>query len=173
MFDLCVREIPSILFFSVNVNVKKMKKWSMFVLTWRITLHNQRPCLEQGVGTILYQYLATKLLTNSQVRIEFLQFDFEKSLTEETDIKNMNCFLYVSCIYDIFWWVGRVTEVNVHESDLKIEFLNPHGPRKTSSRPSVDDKCFVQAQTFYALSQLQQQSLGKCIRSQALILNKL
>ena len=73
------------------------------------------------------------------------QFDFEKSLTEETDIKNINCFLYVSCIYDIFWWVGRVTEVNVHESDLKIEFLNPHGPRKTFSRPSVDDKCFVQA----------------------------
>ena len=36
-----------------------------------------------------------------------------------------------------------MTEVNVHESDLKIEFLHPHGPRKTFSGPSVADKCFV------------------------------
>ena len=42
----------------------------MFVVTWRIALKSQGPYLEQGVATILYQYLATKLLTNSQVRIE-------------------------------------------------------------------------------------------------------
>ena len=36
---------------------------------WRIALQNQIRCLEKGVATILYQYLATKLLTNSQVRI--------------------------------------------------------------------------------------------------------
>ena len=35
------------------------------ILTWRITFQSQKPCLEQGVATILYQYLATKLLTNS------------------------------------------------------------------------------------------------------------
>ena len=57
--------------------------------------------------------------------------------------KKHKWFLYVSCIYNAFWWVGIVTEVNVHESDLKIEFLHPHGPRKTFSRPSVDDKCFA------------------------------
>ena len=50
---------------------------------------------------------------------------------------------YVSCIYNTFWWVGIVTEVNVHEGDLKIEFLHPHGPRKTFIWPSVADKCFV------------------------------
>ena len=42
----------------------------MFVLTWWMTLQSQRPCLEQGVAIIMYLYLATKLLTNSQVRIE-------------------------------------------------------------------------------------------------------
>ena len=51
--------------------------------------------------------------------------------------------MYVSCICDAFWWVGIVTEVNVHKGDLKIEFLHPHGPRKTFSWPSVADKCFV------------------------------
>ena len=34
-----------------------------------------------------------------------------------------------------------MTEVNVHEVDLKIEFLHPHRPRKTLSWPSVADKC--------------------------------
>ena len=33
-------------------------------------MQSQRLCLEQGVATILYQYLAIKLLSNSQVRIE-------------------------------------------------------------------------------------------------------
>ena len=32
------------------------------------------------------------------------QFDFNKSLTEEINIKNIKCFSYVSCIYDTFWW---------------------------------------------------------------------
>ena len=36
-----------------------------------------------------------------------------------------------------------MTEVNVHEGDLKIEFPYPHGPRKNFSWPSVADKCFV------------------------------
>ena len=36
-----------------------------------------------------------------------------------------------------------MTEVNVHEGDMKIEFLHPHGPRKTFSWPFVADKCFV------------------------------
>ena len=121
MLEQCIREIPSIIFFGLS----------------------QRPCLERGVATILYQYLVTELLTNSQVRIEFLQFDFDKSLTKETDIKNIKCFLYVSCIYDTFWWIGIMTEVNVHQDDLKIEFLHPHGPRKTFSWPPVVNKCFI------------------------------
>ena len=51
------------------------------------------------------------------------------------------CQLYL----DTFWWVGIVSEVNVHENNLKIELLHPHGPRKTFSWPSVADKCFVPA----------------------------
>ena len=65
MLDLCVREIPSITFFGVS-----QEEWSMFVLTYSIALQSQRRCLEQGIATILYQYLSTKLLTNSQVRID-------------------------------------------------------------------------------------------------------
>ena len=135
----------------------------MFVLTWSIALQSQRLCLEQGVATILYQYLATKLLTNSQVRIESFfkgNFDFDKSLTEKIDIKNIKCFSYVSWIYNTFWWVGIVTKVNIHEDDFKIEFLHPHGPRETSSWCHLLlINVLSQWQAFYALSQLQQQLL--------------
>ena len=70
----------------------------MFVLIRRIDLQSQRPCLEQGVATILYQY--HKLTSEDR---EFLQFDFDQSLTEETDIKNIKYFSHVSCVYDTFW----------------------------------------------------------------------
>ena len=33
---------------------------------------------------------------------EFIQFDFDKSLTEEIDIKSIKYFLYISCIYGRF-----------------------------------------------------------------------
>ena len=59
MLDLCVREIPSNTFL-----MQVRRKWPMFVLTWRITLQGQKPCLKQGLATILYQYLPTKLLIN-------------------------------------------------------------------------------------------------------------
>ena len=86
---------------------------------------------------------------------EFLQFDFDKSLTKEIDINNTKVFSYVSCIYNIFWWVG-MTEVNVHEGDLKIEFLYPHGPKKLSVGHLFLMFC-PSVKTFYALPQLQQQ----------------
>ena len=117
----------------------------MFVLTWRIALQSQNV---PGTGSshhfvpISCNKIAHKLTSEGR---EFLQFDFDKSWTKEIDTKNIKCFSYVSCIYDTFWWVGIVTEVNVHEGDLKIEFLHPHGPRKTFNWPSVADKCFVPA----------------------------
>ena len=35
--------------------------------------------------------------------------------------------------------------MNVHDSDLKIEFLHPHGSGKTFSWSTVADECFVPA----------------------------
>ena len=54
MHDLCVRKISSITFFRVS-----QKEMVNVPTDLRITLQRQRPCLEQGVATILYQYLAT------------------------------------------------------------------------------------------------------------------
>ena len=67
------------------------------------------------------------------MRIGVSSIYFDKSLTKEIDIKDIKCFSYVSCISDTFWWVGIVTKVNVHKGNLKIEFLHPHGPKKSSN----------------------------------------
>ena len=74
--------------------------------------------------------IACKLTSEDR---DFLQFDFNKQLTEKIDMKNIKGFSSVSCIYDTSWWAGIVTEMNVHEGDLKIEFLHPHGSRKAFS----------------------------------------
>ena len=127
MLDLCVREIPSITFFGVSQEEM-------------VNVHaDLEDCFAKSKtmpGTRSSHYfvpiscnkIAHKLTSEDR---EFFQFDFYKSLTEEIDIKNIKCFLYVSCICNTLWWVGIVTEVNVHKCDLKIEFLHPHGLGKT------------------------------------------
>ena len=105
---------------------------------------------------------------------KFLQFDFNKSLTEEIDIKKSSVFhMSAVSIYDKFWWVGKVTEVNVHEGDLKIEFLHPNGPRKTFSWPSVADKCFVPVSKMLCVITAPTTTTGQMIGSQTQTLNKL
>ena len=110
MLDLCVREIPSITFFIVNqeemVNVhadlEDCIAKSKTVPGTRSSHH---------FVPISWNKIADK---HTSEDVEFLQFDFDKSLTKETDMKNIKCFSYVSCIYNIFWWVGILTEVVVH-----------------------------------------------------------
>ena len=51
------------------------------------------------------------------------------------DIRPMT---YVTCLYDSFWWVGLVTQV-----DVKVQFMFPHGPCKTFNWPETEDSCYV------------------------------
>ena len=126
MLDLCAREIPSITFFSVRQEEMVMEDCFAKSKTMPGTRSSYH------FGPISCNKIAHKLTSDDR---EFLQFDFNKSLTEEIDTKNIKCFLYVSCISNTCWWAGIVTEVNVHEGDLKIEFLHLHTARKTFSWP--------------------------------------
>ena len=91
-------------------------------------------------GPISCNKIAHKLTSQDR---QFIQFDFDKSLTEEIDINNIDIVFRMSAVS--FRRVDIVTEVNVHEGDLKIKFRPLHGPSKTFSWPSVADKCFVPA----------------------------
>ena len=50
---------------------------------------------------------------------------------------------YVTCIYNSFWWVGIITLVNREAGDVKVNFMHPHGPRKTFNWPQHTDTCYV------------------------------
>ena len=65
MLDLCVREIPSITFFGVS-----QEEMVSVHADLKDCFTKSKTSLEQGVATILYQYLPTKLVTNSQMIIE-------------------------------------------------------------------------------------------------------
>ena len=100
--DLCVNKISPITFFGVSqeemVNVcTKLEDPCFRTMPETRSSHHFVP--------ISCNKIAHKLTNEGR---EFLQFDFEKSLTEEIDIKNIKSFLYVSCIYNTFWWVGIV-----------------------------------------------------------------
>ena len=161
MLDLCAKEIPSVTF--LGVGQEKM-------VNVRADLEDRATKLNTVPGTrsshhfvsIYCNKIANKLKNEDR---EFLQFDFDKSLTKEIDIETIN--------YNTFWWVAIVTEVNVHEGDLKIGFLHPHGPRKTFHWPSVVDKCFVSASNILCVITALRTITGQKYRSQTLTLNKL
>ena len=120
MFVLRVKEIPSITFFNVtqeemvNVHADQDDRFAKSK-----TVPGTRS--SHYVVPISCNNIAQTLTSENR---EFLQFDFDKSLTAEIDIKNIKCVSYASCICDVFWWVGIVIEVNVHEGYLKTEFLH-------------------------------------------------
>ena len=60
----------------------------------------------------------------------------------------------MSAVYNTFWWVDIVTEVNVHEGDLKIEFFTHMDLGKLSGGHLLLINVLSQHQTFYVLSQL-------------------
>ena len=83
MLDLCVREIPSITFSGVS-----QEEMVMFVLTWMFALQNQNPEKRSSHHFLPMSCnkIAHKLTSEDR---QFLQFDFDKSLTKELNIKNI------------------------------------------------------------------------------------
>ena len=50
---------------------------------------------------------------------------------------------YVTCFYDSFWWVGLVTQVDLEQDDVKVQFIFPRGPHKTFNWLETEDSCYV------------------------------
>ena len=43
-----------------------------------------------------------------------------------------------------FWWVSLVTQVDVEQGGVKVQFMFPHGPHKTFNWPETEDSWYVQ-----------------------------
>jgi len=42
---------------------------------------------------------------------------------------------YIACLYDGHWWLGIIIDREYDKDDLKLAFMQLHGPAPTFSRP--------------------------------------
>ena len=80
------------------------------------------------------------ILAWKRSNVDVFDFDNNKAIT---NVSELRVSAYVSCVYNTFWWIGLISEVDVELCDVKIEFLHPHGPRKTFTWPVGGDTCHV------------------------------
>ena len=59
------------------------------------------------------------------------------------DIGDFTPSSYISCVYNSLWWVGLVNKVDEEQCDVDVQFMHPHGPRKTFNWPQVGDSCYA------------------------------
>ena len=69
-------------------------------------------------------------------------FDFNlPTASEMTDIRPST---YVTCLCNLFWWVGMVTDIDAKQGDVNVNFMHPpHGPCKMFNWPQSGDACYV------------------------------
>ena len=77
-------------------------------------------------------------LTSEDIDVKIFEFGFYES---SQNLNDFNVAMYVSCVYNTFWWIGLITEIDQEQGDLKVEFMHPHGPEKTFKWPEVSDSC--------------------------------
>ncbi len=80
-----------------------------------------------------------KLSSEDESYVDTHDFDLPTIL----DMSDISPMKYITCIYNSFWWVGIVNKIDVEQGDVNVNFLHPHGPRKTFNWPQREDSCFV------------------------------
>ena len=83
--------------------------------------------------------MAHKLLSEDKSQAGTHDFNLPTTF-QLCDIKPMT---YVTCLYNSFWWVGLITQVDVEQDDIKAQFMFPHGPHKTFNWSETEDSCYV------------------------------
>ena len=76
------------------------------------------------------------------------------------DIRPMT---YVTCLYDSFWWVGLVTQVDVEQGDVRVNFCSHMGHVKHLIDQKLKVHAMCQPKTFFVRYLLPQQ-LDELIR---------
>ena len=62
-------------------------------------------------------------LTSEDEDVDVFDFHNNKAITNVIELR---VSAYVSCVYNTFWWIGLILEVDVELGDVKIDFLHPH-----------------------------------------------
>lgn len=75
----------------------------------------------------------TKTFSNSSESV------IDKVVPSEDDVPLENINGFVACVYDSKWYLGCVLDVFEESNEVKISFLQPHGPSKSFTFPSRGD----------------------------------
>ena len=72
-------------------------------------------------------------------------------ISTRVDIGDIAPSSHISCVYSLLWSVGLVNKVDEEQCDVDVQFMHPHGLRKTFNWPQGGDSCYVPIKTLYVL----------------------
>jgi len=138
MLELCEEEMPSIKFFGISkedmtaVRSFLQKRFAEGkTIPGTRSSHHFIPVSATEIGH--------KLTSEDTSFVDIINFNISSPLST----KDIQMSSYITCIYNAFWWVGLVTDVDSEEGDVQVTFMHPHGPRKTFNWPQHDDIVYV------------------------------
>ena len=133
MLNVCEEEMSKIKFFGISKETMDEVRKS---LEERFSRGNTVPGTRSSHHfiPISSSKIAHKLSSEDESHAGTHDFNLPTTF-QLCDIRPMTC---VTCLYDSFWWVGLVTQV-----DVKVQFMFPHGPCKTFNWPETEDSCYV------------------------------
>ena len=110
--------------------------------------------------TTSYQYHHPKLHTSYRVKTSLMLV-----LVILIFPQLSNCVIsdqwYMACLYNSFWWVGLVTQVDVEQGDVKVQFMFPMGHVKHLIDQKLKAHAMCQSKTFFVRYLLLPQQLDE------------
>ena len=140
MIALFENEILSIEFFGIckesmiSINNLEIEKWYEGEDTVSVTKSSHHIVPWSSSRTVY------KLTSKDEPYVDIL--DFNVAIFFE--IGDISSSTYVACIYNLLWRIGLVSLVDIAAVDvINIDFMHPHGPRKTFNWHKCGDSCYV------------------------------
>ena len=138
MLNVCEEEMSKVKFFGISKETmgevhKSLKEW--------FSRGNTIPGTQSSHHFILPSSCKTARKLSSEDESHAGTHDFNLLATFQLcDIRPMT---YVICLYNSFWWVGLIIQVDMEQSDVKVQFMFPQEPHKRFNWPETKDSCYV------------------------------
>ena len=124
----------------------------------------QKPFQERSRSSFIPQTKSKLLHQLKSKDNTYLVFDFNLGIFKQIDLVSLKTFSYIASTFGDFWWTGMVSEVNMDEPDVMVEFLHLHGPQKISNGPETLTDILYQCKQYFVQFQCLSQLLDACVK---------
>ena len=138
MLEVCETEMKSIVFIGIDktemqeVRIEMEKRYEDgHTVPGTRSSHHFIPLSPSKIGH--------KLCSEDESFVDVHDFN----IPSPVDIGSITPSSYITCSYNSFWWVGLIESIDMEMGDVHVDFMHPHGPRKTFNWPTRPDKCYV------------------------------